>query len=325
MSELELEALIATVSADIERQTEVLRGLHREKSHLLRQLNAMRDPIAKLPLEIAAEIFLQCIDIDLPKPEGFPELLTRWLQWASNRPLKIFVKGYMEPRVASVIWLHWRQLKSLHIHFSTVSMEDYYLKDGCDYKALGDTIPQVPFPCLQELTRKLRGMPIFQLLRSSPNLVSLDFRNMPCIWGADVPKQPSVRVLELEHVKIGDFERLAEFFALLPTIDHLKLRNRRAGDVAELLGILMQPAASLVPNLRILEISYDGASHHPASDSQWGALATSLGVCFGRIPIIRLTAARGLIEASEGTLAVFRELGAAGDIRLVDGGGKDLF
>ncbi|KAJ7187136.1 hypothetical protein C8R46DRAFT_880239 [Mycena filopes] len=61
MSLQELEARIDEISADIEAQEEVLNQLKRRKSAIQRQLNSLRDPFARLPLEIASDIFVQCL------------------------------------------------------------------------------------------------------------------------------------------------------------------------------------------------------------------------------------------------------------------------
>ncbi|KAJ7649891.1 hypothetical protein FB45DRAFT_1050035 [Roridomyces roridus] len=418
MSELEIQTLIAKVSADIERQTEVLRGLERDKKLLYRRLNAVRDPVAKLPLEISAEIFLHCVDgypvtpesapwlllhvchawteiaaatpalwteldLHLRRLEVFPELLQNWLQWTRNCPLKISLKGYVGPRVASAIWLHSQKLTSLHVHFTGVTVDEYY--DDGYYKAVGDldTLPQEPLFCLRELTFvgrtdiEFSWCSIFQVLRICPNLVNLDFQSMPLIRRLDIPNDlepvllpslrrfgsdgrlakylqyitaprletltfrsvqdpcdenilsflrrssPPVRVLELEssYISDPDFARFPEFFALLPTVDHLKLRNWAIDRAAQLIRIL----PLRVPNLRTLELFYDDFSH-PASDPKWNMLVTSLGGCRGsRIQSIRLTVARGLVGAKENTRAAFRELGAGGmDVRVVDDEGQDL-
>ncbi|KAJ7727231.1 hypothetical protein B0H16DRAFT_1331657, partial [Mycena metata] len=61
ISVTQLEARIAQISSDIALQQEVLKSLERKKSAAQRQLNAIRDPIAQLPLEISSEIFLGCL------------------------------------------------------------------------------------------------------------------------------------------------------------------------------------------------------------------------------------------------------------------------
>ncbi|KAJ7649909.1 hypothetical protein FB45DRAFT_1075694 [Roridomyces roridus] len=64
-----IKAQIEQISVEIERQKEVLRKLESRKSLLQQQLNAERDPIASLPLEISSEIFLHCLP---PRSKGYP-------------------------------------------------------------------------------------------------------------------------------------------------------------------------------------------------------------------------------------------------------------
>ncbi|KAJ7641592.1 hypothetical protein FB45DRAFT_1054072 [Roridomyces roridus] len=129
MSVEALEAEISAVSEDIERQKAVLKQLERDKSLLQRQLNNMRDPITRLPLEISSEVFRQCmlfyrdhptgirhiplillqicrawtdialsttalwteLYIALPCSRGFPAVLEGWFQRARDRPLDLRV------------------------------------------------------------------------------------------------------------------------------------------------------------------------------------------------------------------------------------------
>ncbi|KAJ7649928.1 hypothetical protein FB45DRAFT_1075742 [Roridomyces roridus] len=68
MSTQRIEAQIEQICLGIERQKDVLKKLESSKSLLQQQLNAARDPVARLPVEIASEIFLQC----LPPPSEYP-------------------------------------------------------------------------------------------------------------------------------------------------------------------------------------------------------------------------------------------------------------
>ncbi|KAJ7509529.1 hypothetical protein B0H11DRAFT_1251758 [Mycena galericulata] len=61
MSVHELEARIEKLSAEIARQKELLTDLEKSKSLVQRQLNAVREPMARLPLEISSEIFVRCL------------------------------------------------------------------------------------------------------------------------------------------------------------------------------------------------------------------------------------------------------------------------
>ncbi|KAJ7102763.1 hypothetical protein C8R44DRAFT_682186, partial [Mycena epipterygia] len=125
MSVEELRAHIEKVSAGIERQKEVLKQPEYSKSAAQRQLNAIRDPVARLPPEISSDIFIRClppipepdashvpmlllnicntwtdialftpalwasIHIDFPRVTGFNEVLRMWLERARNRSLSI--------------------------------------------------------------------------------------------------------------------------------------------------------------------------------------------------------------------------------------------
>ncbi|KAJ7618956.1 hypothetical protein B0H17DRAFT_1340880, partial [Mycena rosella] len=62
MSVTELQARIDKLSADIDLlQKEVLKTLERSKIAVQRELNAVRDPVGRLPFEISSEIFVQCL------------------------------------------------------------------------------------------------------------------------------------------------------------------------------------------------------------------------------------------------------------------------
>ncbi|KAJ7457904.1 hypothetical protein B0H11DRAFT_2199507 [Mycena galericulata] len=60
--ELQVQALIEDISADIERQEGVLRQLRSNKCAAQRRLNSLRDPVARLPLEVSSSIFVNCLD-----------------------------------------------------------------------------------------------------------------------------------------------------------------------------------------------------------------------------------------------------------------------
>ncbi|KAJ7657496.1 hypothetical protein B0H17DRAFT_1185793 [Mycena rosella] len=87
MSVTQLQARIDELSAEIVRQQEVLADLERRKSAYQRQLNAIRDPVARLPLEISSTIFVHCLPSD-PLPDArIPPLLllnvcNRWTEIA---------------------------------------------------------------------------------------------------------------------------------------------------------------------------------------------------------------------------------------------------
>ncbi|KAJ7774955.1 hypothetical protein B0H16DRAFT_1263680, partial [Mycena metata] len=73
MSVQEVQARITNLTAEIERQRDILDQLERSRTVAYRQLNAIRDPVARLPLEISSEIFLQCLSLS-PRPPADPRV-----------------------------------------------------------------------------------------------------------------------------------------------------------------------------------------------------------------------------------------------------------
>ncbi|KAJ7762044.1 hypothetical protein DFH07DRAFT_707650, partial [Mycena maculata] len=82
---------IDKISVDIERQKEVQRTLEAKKILLRRQLNAFLDPVARMPLEISSEIFIQCLpSLPVPGARRFPmfflNLCKAWTAIALSTP-----------------------------------------------------------------------------------------------------------------------------------------------------------------------------------------------------------------------------------------------
>ncbi|KAJ7457955.1 hypothetical protein B0H11DRAFT_2199547 [Mycena galericulata] len=214
MSTEELEARIEKISADIEVQKEVLKTLERRKSLYQRQLNAVRDPLVQLPLELSSKIFLLClppfpeprarhipmlllnictawtdialstpalwagISVVFPRAERFQELLGMWLQRAHNRPLCISLTNTFDKGVAPIVWERGQHLKHLEL------LHD---RDNFNIDLFGCSSPG-PLPLLQTLViRRSANQPnasepsyyggaqILELLRLAPNLVECTF------------------------------------------------------------------------------------------------------------------------------------------------------
>ncbi|KAJ7678784.1 hypothetical protein B0H17DRAFT_1182298 [Mycena rosella] len=213
MSVADLQARIETVSGEIDRQKEVLKKLERSKSALQRQLNAVRDPVTRLPLEISSEIFIQClpsssnpqpgardipmlflnicnawtdialsnlalweaIHIKYPRAKGFGQLLAIWLSRARNHSLSLSIHGTLGEGDATIVREYAEKLRSLKIH----SHDDDYL----------DLLERMSFPSLKTLEigilRDAYGeAPCYSLyqtldiLRVAPNLVECTFYNL---------------------------------------------------------------------------------------------------------------------------------------------------
>ncbi|KAJ6510613.1 hypothetical protein C8R45DRAFT_1207509 [Mycena sanguinolenta] len=154
MSVQELRARIAKLDAEINIQRQLLQQLERDRSLAQRQLNGVLDPVARLPLEISSEIFLQslapfpmhgaryvpmllltvcnawtdialstpalwtAIQIKFPCARGLENILPVWLERASSRPLSISLKvgGEVDEGVLAIFRRRAHQLKSLELH-----------------------------------------------------------------------------------------------------------------------------------------------------------------------------------------------------------------
>ncbi|KAJ7762051.1 hypothetical protein DFH07DRAFT_815083 [Mycena maculata] len=246
MSAEELRAAIERVSVDIERQKDVLKKLETSKR---RQLNAVLDPMARLPLEISTEIFIQClppfpergsshipmlllnvcnawteialstpalwsaIRVQFPRPEGFENVLEKWLQHARSRPLSISLHGSFDDAVAAVVRRHSQQLKSLVI-----------FHDGRDYCNIGDPLRGVgpgPFPLLESLTIGASftykdvecisfdpngTLSVFHL---TPNLVECTFDKVSRLHRDHLIPREQVVLPTLRRLKFGTFAGFA--------------------------------------------------------------------------------------------------------------------
>ncbi|KAF7361500.1 hypothetical protein MSAN_01183500 [Mycena sanguinolenta] len=153
MSVQELRARILKFDSEIERQMELLKTLEQDKSIVQSQLNAVLDPVARLPLEISSEIFLQffvlcetrpvptvllnicrawaviakstaalwtAVHIDFPCGDDLAQVLPIWFQRAQNYPLSITISlrgrfSSWNHHVSSVIWKHGEKFKHLEI------------------------------------------------------------------------------------------------------------------------------------------------------------------------------------------------------------------
>ncbi|KAJ7738321.1 hypothetical protein B0H16DRAFT_95808, partial [Mycena metata] len=146
-----LNARIEEPSFAIEAQKQVLRDLETSRNDARRDLNAICDPIARLPVEISSEIFTQCLasppfpnvgiapllflgicrlwkDIALSTPtlwtalhsttpaaSGFPALFETWLSRARSLPLSVSLYGHITAEVSAVFKKHAPRLRILEL------------------------------------------------------------------------------------------------------------------------------------------------------------------------------------------------------------------
>ncbi|KAJ7453598.1 hypothetical protein B0H11DRAFT_2200804 [Mycena galericulata] len=185
MSVEELQARIAKISADIELQKAVLKNLEHSRILVQRQLNSVRDPVARLPVEISSEIFIQCLPplpfrpgahevpmlllnicsawtdialstpalwatifISLPCTEEFQQLLETWLQRSRKHPSSVCLWGDFKAAAAPIIRLFGQQLKHLEVCYE---MDHDHNEDG-DIDLLLGCASAEPLPLLETLT-----------------------------------------------------------------------------------------------------------------------------------------------------------------------------
>ncbi|KAJ7896415.1 hypothetical protein B0H14DRAFT_2679306 [Mycena olivaceomarginata] len=217
------------------RDSEVLKDLERDRSLAQRQLNAVTDPVARLPLELSSKIFIHSLPL-LPVPaainapllllnicsawrnialstpalwdaihisawtEGSKELVPSWLECAGDRPLSIAFNGIgteIDYDVLSVIWERGEQLKNLDIF-------DY--QDGIQlWKGAGPG----PLPKLETLhivggAGDAWGLPslhISELLCLAPNLIECLFEYLPLSFS--VPASQRIILPNLRRLLFG--------------------------------------------------------------------------------------------------------------------------
>ncbi|KAJ7133412.1 hypothetical protein C8R44DRAFT_611217, partial [Mycena epipterygia] len=90
-SATELRARIADLSSTIKRQKQILKDLEKNRSDARRDLNAVLDPMARLPLEVSSDIFTLCLPI-IPRPDSsiapmvFLDVCHLWSRIALSTP-----------------------------------------------------------------------------------------------------------------------------------------------------------------------------------------------------------------------------------------------
>ncbi|KAF7361431.1 F-box domain-containing protein [Mycena sanguinolenta] len=208
MSVEQLRARIAKLDTEIELQKELLKKLEHDKILARRQLNSVLDPVARLPLEISSEIFLQSLEpfpmlgvrrvpgpmlllnichawtkialstpalwatiyMGLPCGIGLKEILPIWLERACNRPLSISLEGIEAEKVDEEVAAIIRRHghQLKHLELFVEPKEDEL--DGSILGPLS-SLETLTIRCPEQwvLTRHC----VLELLRLAPNLVEL--------------------------------------------------------------------------------------------------------------------------------------------------------
>ncbi|KAJ7621971.1 hypothetical protein DFH06DRAFT_769520 [Mycena polygramma] len=261
----ELRARIAELSSAIDLQKRILLDLEATRANARRELNAICDPMARLPFEISSDIFTLCLP-DLPQIErgtaplvllticrswndiaqSTPSLwstmhsntvvtaaspnaahLEIWLSRAQNLPIELSLHG-VGAEVASVVKRHASQVHRLDL----------------DVKFLDRLLQMTAqFPALQKLkvTGPRYGFEIcVAALRAAPALVECDLIG---VYGpADAAVPPFTHPC-LRHLRLGRYRR---------TIDEADDHEGGAG----ILNLLTLPALETL-FIGVLDITVD--------------------------------------------------------------------
>ncbi|KAJ7627832.1 hypothetical protein DFH06DRAFT_1227280 [Mycena polygramma] len=211
-SESELRARIDELTTSIHAQRRILRDLETQRSNARSKLNSIRDPMAGLPVEISAEIFLHCLPTDPPVPDPdaapivllnvshlwrnialstpalwsriridslsseFAEFCRIWIGRARSLPLSFAFHGRLKRRA-------WTLMKQYGQHLQP-SLE-LFIRDEADLERI-----EAPFPALKALTicsdetySISTPKETVEILRAAPALVDCDFDQVFYDWG----------------------------------------------------------------------------------------------------------------------------------------------
>ncbi|KAJ7490715.1 hypothetical protein FB451DRAFT_624639 [Mycena latifolia] len=210
-SVIALRTRLEELSSAINRQKEVLKALEQTRSDVQRELNAILDPMARLPLEISSDILMRAIpNIPRPHPSRAPlvflnichlwsaialstpalwaairvdssrardltGLFETWTTRARNYPLTISLHGSLDEGVQDLLKPHTHRLQKLEL-----------------YPELGDALENLTLrlPSLKSLTIGSEVSTVYipffffnadgcvELLRTAPDLVECNFDNI---------------------------------------------------------------------------------------------------------------------------------------------------
>ncbi|KAJ7659413.1 hypothetical protein B0H17DRAFT_1212936 [Mycena rosella] len=192
----ELEALIEMHSADMAQQedSEILKTLKKTRSALQRQLNAVCDPMERLPLEISSEIFTQCLPSHpTPGADSIPmrflNICSAWTHIALSTPalwaaIDIVCPSITDSGQALGTWLNRARDLPLSVSLRT-SFEEGVATIAISVRPLSPTLK-------------------LDFLRCAPNLVECTFDNF-LLRGHKPEELPELVLRNLRHLRFGKF------------------------------------------------------------------------------------------------------------------------
>ncbi|KAJ6516847.1 hypothetical protein C8R47DRAFT_406650 [Mycena vitilis] len=280
MSVTELRLRVAELSTTIDKQKKLLRKLEKDKSLVLRQINAVLDPVARLPFELSSDIFLRSlpvypkpgasnlpvvflhvcnawadialstpalwdkIQINLPPPVGLKGALQSWFQGA--------LRGRFDDQgIATIVWQHGQHVKHLDICDGG--------DDNSDSTSMDPTGGAKPGPLPVLRTFKIRrgdsgrgveGNQILELMRLAPNLSDCILDSMAPVYDV-ISGTEKVLLPSLRRLMFGEYEQKPESdddifdHLTLPALETLSLAMRDvSGD--DLISFLLRSSPPLL-------------------------------------------------------------------------------
>ncbi|KAK7000359.1 hypothetical protein R3P38DRAFT_2733356 [Favolaschia claudopus] len=238
----EIHKLIAELSFAIDVQLDVLRALEKRRSDARRALNSRLDPMARLPVEIASEIFIRCTP-DSPSPVFMEEPLKLlhicqlWREIAVSCPslwtsIQIEPVRPPDPDLHKASWAWFERARalplSLSLHGSMAESAGAWLTHFAgkianlklhivDDSELSVIEEKGPFPALQ--TMKICSASVddsenensygflfisstLPILSAAPSLVECTFESVQYLYPDD-HSEPRMTHTSLQHLRLG--------------------------------------------------------------------------------------------------------------------------
>ncbi|KAJ7738350.1 hypothetical protein B0H16DRAFT_1570539 [Mycena metata] len=225
----ELVARIEEISCAIDRQKRVLADLETSRSNVRRDLNALCDPIARLPLEISSNIFMKCLPkISLPllssPPLLFLSVCHGWSDiavstaflWSSLRVESSLKQGFLETWLARARSLPLDLSLSQDLDDSTREVIKQYAHQ-VQFLQLAVHFPDelgIRFPSLERLT--------VLVVSGGFDEVYLD----ACM--ETLRHAPLLVQCELVNISVAEPHRIVPECLTLPYLRHLRLGEQRS-------------------------------------------------------------------------------------------------
>ncbi|KAF8215116.1 hypothetical protein K438DRAFT_770648 [Mycena galopus ATCC 62051] len=222
----ELRKRIEDLSSAIERQQQILINLEISRSDARRELNAISDPMARLPVELSSIIFEYCLpdtpryplpdsrnapllllgvcrlwdEIALATPslwaavhykfqeECSPKPFELWLNRARNHPLSLSIAGYLTDDVVAMLKKHAHQVEALELSFDSEPKHGWF-----------------SFPSLQtfRISAPIYLLDCMEILRGTPLLLDCELDGTLFEDRGSSSLQP-LTLAHLRHLRLGN-------------------------------------------------------------------------------------------------------------------------